>query len=547
MPPLTPSESNATQGDAPDAPASTLSLPEEALRASETPSRTSASASADVIYRMSPDWREMRQIDSRDFLANTAEPSENWLETYIAPEDQPQVSAVIAEAVRTGTPFELEHRVRQADGSLGWTSSRAVPVRDERGAVVEWIGAAIDITAHKAAEARLRESEERYRTLFAAMDQGLCVIEKVATPPGAPSDFRYLEANPAFLRHTGLPDPVGKTILELVPNAEPEILAAYDRVVATGKPERVEALVADIDMWMEADVYPTPEPGQIAVLFTNITERKRAEAALRASEARQAFLLQVTDAVGQQADPVKIRATATQLLAEYLDTDRAMYAEIVGETGKEESFIRGQFVRRGTPFPDRVPYAAFTEGFTHEALSSGEAVIVSDTATDPRLLASVRDAWLAADVGALIAVPLIRQGRVAIILGVQCATPRFWTPDEIELMHEVAERTWTAVEWGRAEAALRESEQRAAHRGASYRLRHFHHRQRAADRHLVTGGRRRLRLEPGRGYRAAHGYDLHAGGSRSRGPGARACHDDGKGVRPQRALAPAPRRHAGIH
>jgi PAS domain S-box-containing protein len=135
-------------------------------------------------------------------------------------------------------------------------------------------------------------SEEQYRMLFAAMDQGLCVIEKVTTPPGAPSDFRFLDVNPAFLRHTRLLDPVGKTILELVPDAEPEIIARYDRVVATGKAERFEAYVAGIDLWMEADVYPAQEPGQVAVLFTNITERKRTTEALRASKERLATLLE---------------------------------------------------------------------------------------------------------------------------------------------------------------------------------------------------------------------------------------------------------------
>lgn len=67
------------------------------------------------------------------------------MQEYIDTEDQPHVIARIDEAIRTKSIFELEHRVRRADGSLGWTISRAVPLLDAQGEIVEWIGSAIDI------------------------------------------------------------------------------------------------------------------------------------------------------------------------------------------------------------------------------------------------------------------------------------------------------------------------------------------------------------------------------------------------------------------
>jgi PAS domain S-box-containing protein len=136
------------------------------------------------------------------------------------------------------------------------------------------------------AMAESRASEARYQALFAAMDQGFCIIEKMATAPGTPSDFRYIAANPAFLRHTGLPDPVGRTILELVPAAEATTMDVYDRVVATGQPERFEVHVAQLALWMEAEAFPTPERGRIAVLFSNVSARRQAEDALRKSQQR---------------------------------------------------------------------------------------------------------------------------------------------------------------------------------------------------------------------------------------------------------------------
>lgn len=130
---------------------------EEALRQSEERSRAFLSATSDVVYSMSPDWSEMRYLEGKEFIANTTDPSRNWLEKYIHPDDQPQVLAVIGEAIRTKNIFELEHRVIRADGSMGWTFSRAIPILDARGDIIEWFGAAKDITERKRAEEALRE------------------------------------------------------------------------------------------------------------------------------------------------------------------------------------------------------------------------------------------------------------------------------------------------------------------------------------------------------------------------------------------------------
>ncbi|MHB9024635.1 MAG: PAS domain-containing sensor histidine kinase [Armatimonadota bacterium] len=132
---------------------------EKALYESEERFRVLVLASSDVLYRMSPDWSEMRQLSSRGFLAETQKPSRTWLREYIYPDDQPHVLEVINEAIRTKGIFEMEHRVLRANGSLGWTLSRAVPLLDANGEIVEWFGAASDITERKRAE------EERERAL----------------------------------------------------------------------------------------------------------------------------------------------------------------------------------------------------------------------------------------------------------------------------------------------------------------------------------------------------------------------------------------------
>jgi PAS domain S-box-containing protein len=136
----------------------------ERLRASEERFRAFVMASSDVVYRMSPDWSEMRYLEGKDFIADTIDPSPSWLAKYIHPDDQPQVMAAISRAVAAKIAFELEHRVIRIDGTLGWMHSRAIPTLDARGEIVEWFGAARDVTEQKLAEHELRKSEERLRS-----------------------------------------------------------------------------------------------------------------------------------------------------------------------------------------------------------------------------------------------------------------------------------------------------------------------------------------------------------------------------------------------
>jgi len=134
---------------------------EAAVRESEKRFRALTNATAEVIYRMSPDWTQLRHLEGRGFLKDTADPNRFWLDEYIPAEDQDRLHQAIARAIRDSSVFELEHRVRRADGSSGWTLSRAVPMFDAAGRVYEWIGAASDITERKASEEKLREADRR--------------------------------------------------------------------------------------------------------------------------------------------------------------------------------------------------------------------------------------------------------------------------------------------------------------------------------------------------------------------------------------------------
>ena len=137
----------------------------DSLQKSEQRFRAFVNATSDAIYRMSPDWTEMHHLQGRDFLPDTEDPSHTWLDKYIPTEEQPRVMATIREAIRTKGTFELEHRVWRVDGTVGWTFSRAIPLLDENGAILDWFGAASDVSEQKTAEEKLQAQLSRLNLL----------------------------------------------------------------------------------------------------------------------------------------------------------------------------------------------------------------------------------------------------------------------------------------------------------------------------------------------------------------------------------------------
>jgi PAS domain S-box-containing protein len=128
---------------------------EEKLRVSEARFRALVTASSDVVFRMSPDGTEVFVVHGRDFVPDTETPTRNWLQKYIHPDDQPKVMAAIQEAIRNQSNVELENRVLRVDGSVGWAFARMVPLLDAQGEIVEWFGAASDITERQRAREQL--------------------------------------------------------------------------------------------------------------------------------------------------------------------------------------------------------------------------------------------------------------------------------------------------------------------------------------------------------------------------------------------------------
>jgi PAS domain S-box-containing protein len=167
-----------------------------------------------------------------------------------------------------------------------------------------------------------------------------------------------------------------------------------------------------------------------------------------------AFIVRLVDALRPLADPAAVQAEAARLLGTYLGVNRCTYAEIEGEC----AILRGRYSDGVPPLPDRLPLAAF--GGLVDEHRRGRWVAIDDVRSDARVSDAALAAFEAIHTRAFVTVVLIKDGRWVACFGVDAAAPRAWTDGDRELIREVAERTWSAAEQARAEAALRDSEAR---------------------------------------------------------------------------------------
>jgi PAS domain S-box-containing protein len=189
------------------------------------------------------------------------------------------------------------------------------------------------------------------------------------------------------------------------------------------------------------------------------TEQVNAEKALRESEERRAFLLKLSDALRPLIDADEIQRVAARLAAEHWGMAGANYVRIETRSGVPYAIVRQSYVAEGRePINGDYPLADFP-GFTGRMLA-GETMIVPEVASDPKLTELDKANWKAMDIANVMSVSLVKEGRLVACFAVHGPLPKNWTIEDAQLLEEIAERTWAAVERTGVEAALRDSEER---------------------------------------------------------------------------------------
>jgi PAS domain S-box-containing protein len=190
----------------------------------------------------------------------------------------------------------------------------------------------------------------------------------------------------------------------------------------------------------------------VAARLWSAIARAHTEDALRRSEERHEFLLRLSDELRPLTDPLEMQNVASRFLGEYLQVNRVSCSDIEGE----DFIVRASYANGVAPSAGRGSISALGAALL-EAYRSGSPITVDDIRTDPRIREDERARLLTKDIVAFASVVLVKAGQWVCSFCVHNARPRAWTRAEIEIISDVAERTWEAVERARAEAALEAS------------------------------------------------------------------------------------------
>jgi PAS domain S-box-containing protein len=272
---------------------------EEAVIESEARFRSVLENSRDVIYRTnlrtgryeytSPSTEailgysgsELASLDRKTSLA------------MIHPDDLLTFRSLLAHLEETGQG-EGEYRLQTKKGEYRWVSNRLSIIKDSSGRPVYRDGIFRDITERKKAEEVLKESEDKYHSLFATMNEGFILAEVVTNDQGRPVDYRFLDVNTAGEKYFGRPRSkiIGQTYRAIGGGkADPEWIEKLGQVALTREPLSLDSYAPVGGQWVSLKAY-SPRAGQFAAVFENITERKKAEDGLKQREDRFRVLIE---------------------------------------------------------------------------------------------------------------------------------------------------------------------------------------------------------------------------------------------------------------
>ncbi|WP_254533420.1 GAF domain-containing protein [Natrinema gelatinilyticum] len=414
----------------------------------------------DLQTRESP-YRSPRH----DEIFGYDDPVEDWsLERaldHFHPDDREAVREQFDAALESGN-WEFESRIIRADGEQRWIRAKGTFFYEDE-TPIRGVGTVQDITERKEAEQNLRETTEKLELATAAGEVGLWTRDMETD----------IVSGDAFLAETYGMDPdavaAGAPLEQFFQPVHEEdrdqVWEAIQRAEDKTDEMAVEYRVQDAEgnwHWAEARAKMEYDEHGEQVRFNgtmvDITERKERLQQLERQAKLDGFRVTLTDAIRPLSDPVEIQRTAARVLGEKLGADRVQYGDVLDD--ENTNVVHADYHRDDMDsLAGEHQLDAYGECIA-EGFRAGETLAVDDVETFSDLSEEVLETCRQAQIRAWVGVPLVKGGTLEAFLSVTEADVREWTDIEVEMIEEMAERTWAAVERAHAEQAHRESEER---------------------------------------------------------------------------------------
>ncbi len=279
---------------------------EQELRRSEERFHSLVASIPGAVYRCANDEHFTLQYISEGIAAITGYSPAEMMQTrnfsgIIYPEDREMVRRTIDDALTRQEPYSCEYRIVDRDERIRWVldQGQAVRTQDERYTRLD--GVIVEITRLKQVEQELRTSEERFKSLYMTMCEGVALHELIRDTSGRPINYRIIDLNPAAELIVGKPraELVGRLATEAYHTTVAPHLELYAKVAETGHALAFQAVFDPPGRCFRISAF-SPGPERFATVFEDITPRLRAEAE-RNQLQEQLHQVQKMEAIGQLA------------------------------------------------------------------------------------------------------------------------------------------------------------------------------------------------------------------------------------------------------
>lgn len=265
-------------------------LADLSLRESEARYRAVVEDQSELITRYHPDgtYTFVNEAFCRYFGKTKEEVVGSYWQPDAVAEDIPMIQERLKLLSPDNPVVVIENRVNSGCGDIRWMQFVNRGFFDNQGALVETQAVGRDITEAKNLEEELRESEHRYSALFANKISAIAHCKVITDEKGLPVDYRILQVNEAYERIIGIrkADIEGRTVREVFPGVENfsfDYINILGKIALEGGEASYETFLEPTQQYLSIYTY-SPSPGEFTTIFTDITDRKRMDMALRKSE-----------------------------------------------------------------------------------------------------------------------------------------------------------------------------------------------------------------------------------------------------------------------